>query len=79
MIRHMWRLSEGGDDHNLGLACASWGTDVVTESQIQHRALSLAVPKGSMTAVQREIIDAVRTRAKMSNANPPVDIVITEF
>jgi hypothetical protein len=58
---------------------ASWGTDVVTESQIEHRVLSLAVPKGSIKAVQREIIDVVRMRARTSNINPRVDIIITEF
>jgi hypothetical protein len=56
-----------------------WGDDDVTEAQIKGRALSLAVPKGSITAIQREAIEAARIRAKMSNMNLPVDIIITEF
>jgi hypothetical protein len=58
---------------------ASWGADVVRESQIVDRVLSLAVPRGSLTAVRSEIIEAIRIRARMSNINPRVDIIITEF
>jgi hypothetical protein len=44
-------------------------------SAISGRALSLAIPKGSVTAVQRAAIEAVRARAKAFD----VDFIITEF
>jgi hypothetical protein len=47
----------------------------VTPSDISGRALSLAIPKGSMTAAQRAIIDAARTRAQAFD----VDLIVTEF
>jgi hypothetical protein len=54
------------------------GTDVVKLSDIKGRALSLAIPKGSMTAAQREAIEAVRAWARMKNRNP-VQVFIKEF
>jgi hypothetical protein len=58
---------------------ARWGGDEVKESQIIGRSLSLAIPKGSMSAAQREAIEIVRMRARMTNMYAPVDIYITEF
>ena len=54
-----------------------WANDEVKSSEIDGRALSLAIPKGSMTAVQRKAIETVRARARMSNT--PVELIITEF
>jgi hypothetical protein len=54
-----------------------WANDEVKSSEIDGRALSLAIPKGGMTAVQRKAIEAVRARARMSNT--PVELIITEF
>jgi hypothetical protein len=56
---------------------AKWSNDVVKLSDIRGRALSLAIPSGSMTAVQRTAIEAVRERAKFGES--PVEIFITEF
>jgi hypothetical protein len=56
----------------------NWANDEVRFSDIKGRALSLAIPKGSMTAVQRDAIEAVRTWARMKNHNP-VEIFIKEF
>jgi hypothetical protein len=50
----------------------------VKSSEIKRRAVSLAIPKGSMTAAQREELDALRMWARMRNDNP-VDLMITEF
>jgi hypothetical protein len=55
----------------------SMGNDVVGLSDIEGRALSLAVPK-DMTAAQREAIEAVRSWARMKNDNP-VEVSISEF
>jgi hypothetical protein len=57
---------------------ARWANDVVLPSEIRGRALSLAIPKGSMTAAQREAIEAVRAWARMKNHNP-VEFNIVEF
>lgn len=57
---------------------ATWGTDVVKSSDIGSRTLNLVIPKGSMTAVQRDAIEAARIRALSSNVNP-VKLVITQF
>jgi hypothetical protein len=51
------------------------GDTEVVSSAISGRALSLAIPKGSVTAVQRAAIEAVRARAKAFD----VDFIITEF
>jgi hypothetical protein len=53
------------------------GDDVVRLSDIKGRALSLAVPKGSMTATQKAAVENVRRWARM--LNNPVDIIINEF
>jgi 2-keto-4-pentenoate hydratase len=55
----------------------SLANDVVLLSDIKGRALSLAVPKGSMTATQKAVIENVRRWATM--LNNPVDIIINEF
>jgi hypothetical protein len=54
------------------------GKAVVQFSDIEGRALSLAVPKGSITAVQREAIDSVRAWARMKN-DRPVEVFFKEF
>jgi hypothetical protein len=46
-------------------------------SDVKGRALSVAVPKGSMTATQKEVIENVRWWARTLNS--PVDIIINEF
>jgi hypothetical protein len=51
--------------------------DVVLPSNIKGRALSLAVPKGSITPTQRAVIEDVRRWAK--TLDHPVDIIINEF
>jgi len=56
---------------------AKWANDVVKLSDIRGRAVSLAIPSGSMTAVQRAAIEAVRERAKSGES--PVEIFVTEF
>jgi contact-dependent growth inhibition (CDI) system restriction endonuclease-like protein len=53
------------------------GNDVFGPSDIQGRALSVAVPKG-MTVAQRDAIETVRSWARMKNNNP-VQVSITEF
>jgi hypothetical protein len=55
----------------------SLANDVVLLSDIKGRALSLAVPKGSMTETQKAVIENVRRWARM--LNNPVDIIINEF
>jgi hypothetical protein len=57
----------------------AWANDRVWESEITDRVLSLAIPKGSVSAIQRDAIEAARVRAKMSNMHKSVDIIITEF
>ena len=51
------------------------GFTIIRSSEISGRALSLAIPKGSMTAAQRAVINAARTRAQASD----VDLIVTEF
>jgi hypothetical protein len=51
------------------------GGDEVKPSEIKGRALSLAIPKGSITPEQQEVIEAARARAKRLG----VDFIITEF
>ena len=55
----------------------SLGNDIVRPSDIKGRALSLAVPRGSMTATQKAVIENVRRWARM--LNNPVDIIVNEF
>jgi hypothetical protein len=54
-----------------------WDNTKVLSSEITGWALSLAIPKGSMTAEQRIAIEAVRAWAK--SMDKPVDLIITEF
>jgi hypothetical protein len=56
----------------------TWGTDVVKSSDIGSRTLNLVIPKGSMTAIQRDAIEAARVGALSSNTRP-VKLVITPF
>jgi hypothetical protein len=51
------------------------GDITISSSEISGRALSLAVPKGSMTAAQRAAIEAARVRAQAFG----VDLTITTF
>jgi hypothetical protein len=54
-----------------------WGGDEVEEAAITGRAVSIAIPKGSMTEEQRAMFEEARERArKLPN---PVDISVTEF
>jgi hypothetical protein len=53
------------------------GQDFVRPSEIKGRALSLAVPKGSMTVTQKAVIEEVRRWAR--TPRNPVDIIINEF
>jgi hypothetical protein len=57
---------------------ATWATDVVKGSDVTNRTLNLVIPKGSMTTVQREAIEAARRNALSRNRNP-VDIIVTPF
>jgi filamentous hemagglutinin len=52
-----------------------WGGDEIDDSAITGRALSLIIPKGSMTSVQKSAIEAARARAKSLG----IDVIITEF
>jgi contact-dependent growth inhibition (CDI) system restriction endonuclease-like protein len=56
----------------------TWANNEVRFSDIQGRALQLIVPKGSLTAIQRDAIEAVGEWARSKNNNP-VKIIITEF
>ena len=51
--------------------------DVVLPSDIKARALSLAVPKESITETQRAVIENVRRWARQ--LGNPVEIIINEF
>ena len=53
------------------------GEDIVPPSDIKGRALSLAVPKGSMTETQKAVIEDVRGWAR--TLKNPVEIIIDEF
>jgi hypothetical protein len=53
------------------------GNDVVKPSEIRRRALEVAIPRGTMTPKQREIVHAVRSWAK--TLQNPVDVIIFEF
>jgi hypothetical protein len=52
-----------------------WGGDEIYDSAIKGRALSLIIPKGSMTAVQKAAIEAARARANSLG----IDVIVTEF
>jgi hypothetical protein len=56
---------------------AKRGGDLVQDSDITSRVLSLAIPKGNMTEDQRIVIQSVRDWAR--TLKKPVDIIITEF
>ncbi len=58
---------------------ARWGKDFVDAADILDRTLNLVVPKGSMTEMQRNIINTARTRAEFSNSRRRVKLVITEL
>jgi hypothetical protein len=51
------------------------GFTVIDSSAISSRALSLAIPKGSVTTVQRAAIEAARARAQAFDVN----FIVTEF
>lgn len=53
----------------------AWGGDEVKSSEITGRALSLAIPKGSMSPEQRVVIEDARARAESLG----VHLIITEF
>ena len=57
------------------MTVVSWVLQWSNSSAISSRALSLAIPKGSMTTVQRAAIEAVRARAQAFD----VDFIVTEF
>jgi contact-dependent growth inhibition (CDI) system restriction endonuclease-like protein len=52
------------------------GKDVIDLADIQGRAVEVAIPKGTMTPQQREIVEAVRTWAK--TLRNPVELIIIE-
>jgi len=54
---------------------AELGDTLVESSDISARALSLAVPKGSITAAQQAAIDAARARATTLGVN----LIVTQF
>jgi predicted KAP-like P-loop ATPase len=51
------------------------GSIKIASEAITGRELSIAIPKGSMTAVQRDAIEAARIRARTFG----IDLKITEF
>jgi hypothetical protein len=53
------------------------GNDVVDVADVKGRVLSLAIPKGSMTEMQKAVVEDVRRWAR--TLNNPVDIIISEF
>src|SRR5581483_7659057 len=56
---------------------AEWGQDVVKPADILDRTLNLVVPKGSMTTMQRSVVDSARIRGQ--TLTRPVKIIVTEF
>lgn len=72
--RLAYRMNKCIDDV-AGFAGAQWGDDEVEFSAIKGRAVSLAVPKGSMTELQRAAIEAARRRG----AALGVDLIVTAF
>lgn len=51
------------------------GFTIIPSSAISGRTLSLAIPKGRMTAIQRATIEAARLRAQAFD----VDLIVTTF
>jgi hypothetical protein len=74
--RLTYRLNKYVDDV-VEFNGANLANDEVKLSDIEGRALHLAIPKGSMTEAQRRAIEAARRRADLGDR--PVDIIITEF
>ena len=74
--RLTYRLNKYVDDL-IEFNGASLADDEVESSDIDGRALHLAIPKGSMTEAQQRAVEAARWRAKLGDR--PVDIIITEF
>jgi hypothetical protein len=73
--RLTYRLNRYVDD--LGDYEGGEMSDTIVElSNITNRVLNLVIPKGSMTAIQRAAIEAVRARAVITN-HYPVKIIIT--
>ena len=54
-----------------------WANKTVSADEIMERAVNLVIPKGSMTDVQRNAIEAVQARANALDR--PVRLVITEL
>lgn len=54
-----------------------WANKTVSADEITERAVNLVIPKGSMTDVQRNAIEAVQARAKALDR--PVKLIITEL
>jgi hypothetical protein len=73
-IRLTYRLNEYIDKLALykGGQMGSW---LVKSSDVTNRVLSLAVPRGSMTAVQKGAIEAARARAQAFD----IKLIVTEF
>jgi hypothetical protein len=74
--RLTYRLNKYVDDV-VEFNGANLANDEVKLSDIQGRALHLAIPKGSMTEAQRRAIEAARRRESLGDR--PLDIIITEF
>jgi len=55
---------------------ARYGTDVVKGSEITARELQVAIPKGSMSAAQQKVFDAVAGRA--AQLKQPVKLSVTQ-
>jgi|GEM_PF-5653959 hypothetical protein len=51
------------------------GAIIINSSDISQRVLSLAIPKGSMTAAQRAAIETARLRAYAFD----IELVVTPF
>jgi hypothetical protein len=73
-VRLTYRLSEYVDKLVL-FDGGTLGAIEVDSAKITGRVLSLAVPKGSMTRVQRAAIEAARARAQAFD----IELVVTEF
>ena len=56
-------------------AGTKWGGDVIKDSDIAGKVLRLIIPKGSMTPLQRETIEAATTTARSKNLR----LIVTEF
>jgi hypothetical protein len=54
---------------------ADWGGDEIKPSQITGRTLHLIIPRGAVTQVQRQALEAARTSANGKGLR----LIITEF